>query len=258
MTITQYDSIDPSQIPSNPEAVAGYVGGWWPDYSRLVSMFPHARHKSVCVNAGEDGDILDVENGDATPQQAPGWYRRQKSRGVDVVGLYADESTMPEVVSIMSAAGIPMSDYVRWVAWLGATDIPSGDQARQYTFRALGRDLDASVCLPEFWGTTPPPVRNTMHYERFPTGPTLVNKVKLDPRSVVKRYDKYRAQQTKTSHPHRVQLAILRKYLGWLAGRVDSIAHSQPRSNGKPSWNLDYRGWQYQHLIHRAQGQRFV
>lgn len=250
--ITQYDSVTPSTIPSNAVAVAGYVGGSFPDFSELVALFPHARHKSVAVNASEDADILDIENGDAVPGQAPSWFSRQKARGLELPGVYADASTMPSVVAAMTAAGIAESEYVRWVAWLGSTEIPAGMNARQYTFTAFGRNLDASVCFPSFWGTTPsPPVKNTVRYDWFPTGPFVVNRLKLDERSVVERYDKLRQDAKK----HRVQLAILRLHLKWLADRVYAVAHKRP---GKPTWGLFHRGWRYQQLIHRSQGQRFV
>src|SRR5262249_21131059 len=116
MTITMYDSISARAIPSGAQAVAGYVGGRWPDYSLIAQRFPKARHKSVAVNALENADILDVENGDASPAEAPAWYRRQKGRGLKLPGFYANESTMPAVVSAVTDAGIKPSEYVLWVA----------------------------------------------------------------------------------------------------------------------------------------------
>ncbi len=260
--ITQYDSIVPSTIPSDAVAVAGYVGGSWPDYSILVALFPKARHKSVCVSADEDGDVLDIEHGDTEPtntQAIVTWYKRQKARGLERPDLYADESDMPTVVAGMTASGIPESEYDQWMAWLGAAVLPAGVKARQYTFTALGRNLDASICDPAFWSSTPsPPAKNTISYAKFDAGTFVVNKLKLDERAVVERYDKLRATQTATKHPHRAQLAVLRLHLKWLAGRVSTVAHAQPRQNGKPSWNLDHRGYRFQQMIHRSQGQRFV
>jgi hypothetical protein len=256
--ITQYDTITPDAIPSDAKAVAGYVGGSWPDYSIIVQRFPNALHKSVCINAGEDGDILDIENGDATAADGPGWYHRQKARGLDKPGLYTFESNMQNVINVMNAAGIPETDYVRWMAWLGAPTMVPGMHARQYTFNALGRNLDASICDPSFWGGASPPVKNNLHYERFPNRNFLVNGLKLDPESVVKRYDKNRARQTKKFHPARAVLAIDRKHLQWLAGREYTIAYKQPRPDGHPSWGVGFRGWLFQHYVHRAQGQRFV
>lgn len=255
--IVQYDSIDPSTIPSDAVAVAGYVGGAWPDFSRLVQLFPNARHKSIAVNAGEDADILDIERGDAVPSQAPDWFRRQKARGLELPGLYSSASDMPAVIAAMTAAGIPETEYVRWMAWLGSTEIPEGMHARQYTFQALGRNLDASVCLPSFWGAKSPPVVNGPRYDWFPNASwKLFGKV-LSERATVQEYDKLRATQTRKLHPNRPRLAVLRLRLRWLAGRVYRVAHDQP-SGGKPSWGVDHRGWRWQQLHHRAQGQRFV
>jgi hypothetical protein len=257
--ITQYDAIDVTQIPVYANAVAGYVGGYWPDYSALCACFPNALHKSVCVSADEDGDVLDIEHGDALPSQAPAWWERQRARGLQCPDLYADAAEMPAVIAVMVAAGIDSSQFGQWMAWLGPAELPPGVKARQYTFTALGRNLDASICDPSFWPATPaPPVRNPPHYERFYAGPFLVRSALLDERAVVRRYDFYRAQQTGIEHPYRLQLAILRYALGLLAGRVLTVARAQPRDNGRPSWGVDHRGWRYQQLIHRAHGQRFV
>jgi hypothetical protein len=58
-----------SAIPKTAEAVAGYVGGHWPTYNQLVKDFPHAHKLSIAVFASEDADCLDIEKGDATPDQ---------------------------------------------------------------------------------------------------------------------------------------------------------------------------------------------
>ena len=257
--IVQYDSIVPSQIPSNAVAVAGYVGGNWPDYSILVQRFPLARHKSVAVNAFEDADILDTENGDAVPEQAPSWFRRQKARGLKLPGVYADASTMPSVVAQLEAAGITRSEYVMWVAHVEAEPVPpfeQGADAVQWTFNALGRDLDQSQCLPSFWGTPvvhPKPITNKVNYAWFEPQFFPSKWGKLNERQVVQAYDKARV------HPfvNTIKLRKLRAQLDFLAKRVAFVA-KQDKVKGKPSWGLYHRGWRYQQLIHRAQGQRFV
>src|SRR5208282_1038382 len=70
---TMYDTTDPgTMLPvQHPQAVAGYVGGKWPSLGGLIKRYPGAKHLSIAVNAGEDATCLDIENGDATPADAP-------------------------------------------------------------------------------------------------------------------------------------------------------------------------------------------
>lgn len=148
---TMYDSTEVGQIPVTAEAVAGYVGGNWPTFGPLSQKFGKAKRLSIAVNAGEDAECLDVETGDATPAEAPAWVNRQKARGVARPVLYANFSTMPAVKAALASAGIPRSAVRLWVAEYTYTPhIPSGYDACQYTNRALGRNLDASLCNPGF------------------------------------------------------------------------------------------------------------
>lgn len=255
--ITLYDSVTLSAFPANAQAVAGYVGGSFPTYSNLVARFPDAHHLSVAVNAEEDADCLDIENGDARPDQAPAWYHRQVARGVKKPVFYADASTIPAVIAALTAAGIKREQYFTWVAHYTFTEhLEPGSDATQWTDRALDRNLDQSLCTEAFFGVNPP-AKNSAHYDWFINDPLLVVGKKLNERAIVVAYDKYRAEQTPTKHPHRIQLDGLRTALKLLAGRVYTVAHEHPK-NGKPSWGIDHRGWRYQQLIHRAQGQRFV
>lgn len=153
--ITMYDTIAPSEIPASPQAVAGYVSGSWPDFNRIVAMFPHAQHLSIAPTADHDADCLDVERGDATPGQAPAWVVRQHSRGVHRPCIYADRSTMPAVEQALSA--IPRGSYRLWVAdWTYSPHLPAGFDACQWTDRALGRNLDQSVCADSFFSVPQP------------------------------------------------------------------------------------------------------
>ncbi len=106
-----YDSTDVGQIPTNAQAVAGYVGGHWPTYPELVKRFPHAQHLSIAVSAQEDADCLDIEKGDATPADAPGWYHRQRARGLTRPAFYGSLSLIPAIMSTLGFAGIPRSAY---------------------------------------------------------------------------------------------------------------------------------------------------
>ena len=160
--ITMYDSVDPTQIPANAQAVAGYVNGKWPTYPVIVKKFPRAFHLSIAVTAAFNADVLDVEQGDATIEEAPAWVKRQHGRGVKKPVVYTSVSEAARLMETMTRAGIPRAQYALWTAhytkkphrcskacgfgMLGVAD------ATQYDDRALGRDLDASLCEPSFFG----------------------------------------------------------------------------------------------------------
>lgn len=149
--ITMYDSVTVSAIPLGAEAVAGYVGGSFPTYVELNRDFPHANRLSIAVNSREVAECLDVENGDATPAQVASWIESKHSLG-NRPCIYADLSTMPSVIYFLKEAKISRNKYRLWVAhYTGVASIPEGFDACQYTQTALGRNLDASICLPGFF-----------------------------------------------------------------------------------------------------------
>ncbi len=150
--ITMYDSVDISQIPFGAPAVAGYVGGSWPTYNELRARFPHAHVLSIAVNAGEDAECLDIENGDATPGDAVGWFHRQKARGVKRPCFYAGIFVIGTVIQLLKQAGINRSEYRVWTPhYTYVAHIEPGSDATQWTDKALGRNLDQSLCRPDFF-----------------------------------------------------------------------------------------------------------
>lgn len=158
-----YDDIDLSLIPGDAQAVAGYVGGRWPTFSRLKAMFAGAQKRvSIAVSADEDADYLDVENGDATNADAVLWFKRQRGRGAKRPGFYTSVSNVSALLGVLQRAGVSRADCRLWTAhytgvahlcspkcWLG---MPVKADGTQYTSHALGRSLDASVTTPAFYG----------------------------------------------------------------------------------------------------------
>lgn len=159
-----YDSVTVDTVPAGAAAVAGYVGGHWPTYGPLARRFPHAHHLAIAVNAGENADCLDVEAGDARPDQAPDWVRRQLLRGVRKPVLYASVSQMPAVLQHLAAAGINRGEVRLWTAHYTfhphlctpACGYDVHADATQYTDRALGRNLDESLCADAFFPAPAP------------------------------------------------------------------------------------------------------
>lgn len=260
--IEMYDTVDVSTVPPNPAAVAGYVGGFWPTFSPLVQAFPKAHHLSIAVSASEDAETLDVENGDAVAAEAPTWVLRQMHRGVKQPCLYTFEANVSNLVSALSRGGLNRSEYRLWIAhWTYDVHVAANETLAQkwdgvqFTDHALGRNLDESIVLDTFFVNERIPVVNKYHYERFQKGPFLLrNGHPVNELSVVVEYDGLR------KHPfiHRARLAVLREQLAELAGRIYSVSHGQPASDGRPSWGQFWRGWRFQQLIHRSQGMRFV
>lgn len=161
--ITMYDSVTVSQIPATAAAVAGYVGGRWPTYVTLLKQFPHAHVLSIAVIAAQDADALDIEYGDATPDQAPAWFVRQLKRGVKQPVLYVQLSNAQALVNEMTKAGIKRTAYRLWTAHYTYTahrcnskcgyNFTGTADATQYSDHALGRNLDASLCSPTFFAS---------------------------------------------------------------------------------------------------------
>lgn len=224
--IQMYDTVTVDTVPDNPQAVAGYVGGSWPTYNGLVAKFPHALHLSIAVNAGQRANCLDIEQYDATPDEAPGWVRHQFT-GFHKPVLYCSASAMQAVNSAMSSGGFHRSDYLLWSAHYGVgrhvcgpgtCGYPQAD-GTQFTSTALGRNLDESVLNDGFFG--PPP--DAHHYERFATGPFKDQHGKmLNERALVQEYD--------SLVPHKVQHAVrlreLHGQLVFLRKRVWTVANA--------------------------------
>lgn len=161
--ITMYDSIEVGTVPPKPEAVAGYTDGKWQTYKPLVQAFPRAHHLSIAVFPSDDAECLDIENGDATPEQAPAWVRKQHARGISRPVVYSSLSAMPTVLAHLAGDSIPRRQVRVWTAhytyrphlcsaacgfgFTGEAD------ATQYTDHALNRNLDASLCKPTFFQT---------------------------------------------------------------------------------------------------------
>lgn len=270
MPVQMFDSTTVGEIPENPPAVAGYVGGFWPTYLRLLQMFPRAYHLSIAVNSGEDAECLDIERGDATPYDAPGWVRRQLARGVRRPVLYSSVSSMSEVVGALESDGIPASEVRLWTAhYTGYSHLCSpqncgyglrvSSDATQWTDRALDRNLDESLCSDSFFGSPPPPP-DPHHYDWYPVGPfpfrqpngTLLH---LDERAVVQEYDHLRIH----SRMNAERLNQLHEPITFLRKRVWYVAHYDVRSGAKLAkvdWGSYKRGWRWQMLLARSRGEQ--
>lgn len=237
-----YDSVTLDEIPTSAGAVAGYVGGAFHTFPELERRWPHAHRLSIAVNSGEDAECLDVETGDAVPGDAPGWFHRQIARGVVKPVFYANLSVVPSVIAELERAGISRQEYRVWDAhYTGVPHVSPGSDATQWTDRALGRNLDESLCSDAFFR---------------PVAPAKVSPldVLLDPeRRLVNTYEVYIKHPR--LHPHglavtRAAMVTYRKLI-WLAAMRGSNGHG---GRLRPGWGIHNRAARYELLLARTEG----
>lgn len=129
---TMYDAVTVANIPAGAVMVAGYVDGNYANWPAMAGRFPNAVHVPIATKASTNAAlVLDVETGDATPAQAPGWVLMRRAAGVDP-SVYCNTSTWPDVKQAFAAAGVAPPHY--WVAqYDGDPTIPAGAVAKQHT-----------------------------------------------------------------------------------------------------------------------------
>lgn len=144
-----FDSTNASNIPPGSVAVAGYADGAFANIGDMIRDFPRAKHLSIAVNSAVDASCLDIETGDAVPADAPGWVRRQHARGLKRPVVYANTSTIAEVVDALTNDGIKRSEYLVWTAhYTGVPHVEPGSDATQ--FMDFQERYDVSLCEPWF------------------------------------------------------------------------------------------------------------
>lgn len=183
MVRTMYDSVTPAAIPRSAALVAGYLApsryAWSAtDWNR----FPASTRKiRISISARvNDGHVLDVEPGDATPEQAPGWCVMRRKSGLQYPVVYCNLSTWDRVRNAFIAENVPQPLY-----WIARYDnrpmmIP-GAIAKQYADPNThgGGHYDLSV-VADYWpGIDPTPAVPTKPVPTKPeeemTGRDLLN-----------------------------------------------------------------------------------
>lgn len=170
MTIRMFDNVTTSALPAGPYAYAGYVDGRFNNYHDILVRFPGHDVLSIAVFASEDADCLDIENGDARPDQAVEWVTRQFARGI-VPCLYASVSVMRVIVETLAVAGIPHDSLRLWSAHYTfrphicgphtCGEISVMMDATQWTDRSVN-GCDESLVEDGFFGGARPDPMNTL------------------------------------------------------------------------------------------------
>lgn len=141
-----YDAVDVEKLPEGGDVYAGYVNGGYRNVDEIRRKFPGVRVLGIDVTGGANADVLDVETYDATPQQAPGWLRRNPGGWV-----YCNESTWGQVRYEVASAGLTCK---YWIAkYDGVAEIPAswvgmGCVAKQW----YSGDWDESNVLDDAFG----------------------------------------------------------------------------------------------------------
>lgn len=171
VTLTMYDSTNVGALPHGADAYAGYVEGLFPTFAALKRQFAAsgAHLLSIAVFASGDAECLDIEPGDATNAQAPGWVKRQLARGAHRPCLYTSVGNMDALVTALGGAGIPRAAVRLWSAHYGQGKHICGPatcgltrhacDGTQWTDSALGRSLDESILLSDFFSPSAPAIQ---------------------------------------------------------------------------------------------------
>jgi len=135
-----YDSVNSAAICENAALVAGYVDGAFAWTDQDWARHPSARHVRIAVFADtDDGDVLDCEQGDASPRECPAWIAMRQAAGLAVPTIYCSLWTMPFVQT--ACDGLV---YDLWIAdWTDEPHIPDGAVACQFSAKTT---YDVTLC----------------------------------------------------------------------------------------------------------------
>jgi hypothetical protein len=150
-----YDSTTVPGIPRGAQFIFPYRNGRYAWTEQQADQFTHAGRAWIDVigNAARTSHVLDVETGDATPQQAPAWIRERHALGAQAT-VYCNRSTLPVVQQ--QCHGL---DFWVWLATLDGTvcyeSVPgTGGRlaaVQGWGAAAAGFHADVSVILNAQW-----------------------------------------------------------------------------------------------------------
>lgn len=166
-------TVEAAHVDSTIHAVAGYVNGRYANWASLVAKWGKTKFLlsiDVANNPAAGAQCLDIETGDATIADAPGWFKATQAAGKAAKDLryypklYTSESNVSSLVKTMTAAGVARDEYMIWSAhYTGSAHIcgpkscgcPVQCDATQWTSSADGVSLDESLCYGYFFAGAP-------------------------------------------------------------------------------------------------------
>lgn len=193
---TMYDSVSASAIPTDADIVAGYVDGAYVWSDSDWARFPRSRKVRIAVFSDtNDGHVLDVEQGNATPAEAPGWVLDRRRAGVDPT-VYCSLSIWTDLRNAFTHANVAQPHW--WIAhYDNVVTIPVGAVAKQYADDTMvGQHYDLSA-VADYWpGVDPKPFNSRedddmIHLVKLADDPTVwrgnrVIRTKVDDENTLK------------------------------------------------------------------------
>lgn len=161
-----YDSVTDDEIPPDATAIALYINGGRFTNWAARGRFKHANILSITISDGTDAECLDCEPGDAPAPEAGPWVRGQLAKGRYKPVLYSSRDEIPAVLASLAASGVKRSQIRIWSAHTGIGPHICGPvscganftaDGTQWTFTALGRNLDESLLEDHFFRAKPKP-----------------------------------------------------------------------------------------------------
>ena len=149
------DSVNALSLPVGFDLYAGYVNGRYNNYAQIVQRFPNKPVIGISVSPTADiGTCLDVEQGDARPEQAPAWVEMRRQAKV-IPWVYCSEAIWSQCIAEFTTQKVPQPLW--WIAaypGAGAVLYP-GSIAHQWIDHG---PYDESVVADYIPGVDPQPV----------------------------------------------------------------------------------------------------
>jgi hypothetical protein len=107
-------------------------GGGAADPAKLNQRFPATRYVHVWIDAlgtaPDSCQVADVEKGDISPENAPGWVKRRRALvHTSLPAVYCDRSTLLAVQGYCAAEGLKSGrDYQLWISTLDGSEDYNG------------------------------------------------------------------------------------------------------------------------------------
>ena len=145
---TIYDSVTPSSIPAGAQAAVYSDGAYAASPAQVAG---HANTLWIDTNGSNpSANALDVEPGDATPQQAAAWVQQKLTGTPDQNAIvYTMRSEWQATKDAISALPPQMQSHVKW--WIadptGVNHVVPGSDATQWYW---GQSYDITTANPGF------------------------------------------------------------------------------------------------------------
>lgn len=146
---TAFDATDVLTLPAGADLYMGYDDGNWPNAAAIAAKFPGKTVVRITVfPADNEGDMLDVENGDATPAEAPAWVAQRRAAGHGGPLVYCAESNRVNVVGAFAVAKVALPGlFIAAYPGVGAALQEATDVGHQYSDQGGGGAYDISVVV---------------------------------------------------------------------------------------------------------------